>query len=174
MASRAFLVVDANVLLDYMAADLAILSLVSRHIGKVHIVKPVLSEVDGLDESDCERLGFYVVEPTLTQASEAAIPDTRLSFEDRTCLIVCRDEGWTCISNDKALRRACGTIGVAVRWGLELMLELVQVGHLSADDAMLAAADIHRANPLFLGPKVLADFRKKLDTRAGYDPPKRE
>jgi hypothetical protein len=65
MAKPGFLLVDANVLVDYQAADLAILSLVSRHVGTVHVVSTVLAEVDGLDESECERLGFRVVEPTL-------------------------------------------------------------------------------------------------------------
>lgn len=163
MSSPGFLLVDANVLVDYQAADLAILSLVSRHVGTVHIVSTVLAEVDGLDESECERLGFRVVEPTLDQATEAATSASRrLSFQDRTCLIVCRDNGWTCVSNDKALRRSCDAVGVAVRWGLELMLELVQGGHLPADDADEAAERIHRANSGFLNATILAAFRAKL------------
>ena len=162
MSTPGFLLVDANVLVDYQAADLAILSLVSRHVGTVHIVSTVLAEVDGLDESECERLGFRVVEPTLAQATEAASPNGRLSFQDRTCLVVCRDNGWTCVSNDKALRRSCDAVGVAVRWGLELMLELVQGGHLPAEDADEAAERIHQANPVFLNATILAAFREKL------------
>lgn len=162
MSTPGFLLVDANVLVDYQAADLAILSLVSRHVGTVHIVSTVFAEVDGLDESECERLGFRVVEPTLAQATEAASPNGRLSFQDRTCLVVCRDNGWTCVSNDKALRRSCDAVGVAVRWGLELMLELVQGGHLPAEDADDAAERIHRANPVFLNATILAAFREKL------------
>lgn len=162
MSTPGFLLVDANVLVDYQAADLAILSLVSRHVGTVHIVSTVLAEVDGLDESECERLGFRVVEPTLAQATEAASPNGRLSFQDRTCLVVCRDNGWTCVSNDKALRRSCDAVGVAVRWGLELMLELVQGGHLPAEDADDAAERIHQSNPVFLNTTILAAFREKL------------
>jgi len=162
MSTPGFLLVDANVLVDYQAADLAILSLVSRHVGTVHIVSTVLAEVDGLDESECERFGFRVVEPTLAQATEAASPNGRLSFQDRTCLVVCRDNGWTCVSNDKALRRSCDAVGVAVRWGLELMLELVQGGHLPAEDAEDAAERIHSANPVFLNASILAAFKMKL------------
>lgn len=162
MSMPGFLLVDANVLVDYQAADLALLSLVSRHIGTVHIVSTVLAEVDGLDESECERLGFRVVEPTLAQATEAASSNGRLSFQDRTCLVVCRDRGWTCVSNDKGLRRSCDAVGVPVRWGLELMLELVQGGHLPAEDADEAAERIHRANPVFLNATILQTFRAKL------------
>ena len=50
MGTRGFLLVDANVLVDYQSADLTILSLVSRHVGPVHIVSTVLAEVDGLDD----------------------------------------------------------------------------------------------------------------------------
>ncbi len=162
MSAVGFLLVDANVLVDYQSADLEILSLVSQHIGPVYIVSTVLAEVDGLDEWECERLGLHVVEPTLAQATEAASPNGRLSFQDRTCVVVCRDNGWTCVSNDKALRRACGGVGVAVRWGLELMLDLVEVGHLPVATAAEAAERMHGANPVFLNATILAAFREKL------------
>lgn len=157
-----FLLVDANVLVDYQAVDLGVLSLVGRHMGPVHIVTTVLAEVEGLDESECERLGFCVVEPSLEQAMEAASPSGRLSFADRLCLVLCRDNDWTCVSNDKALRRSCESIGVAVRWGLELMLELVARGHLAAPEALVIAERMHRTNPVFLGVPVLAAFREKI------------
>jgi hypothetical protein len=162
VSSLGFLLVDANVLIDYRAADLAILSLVSGHVGTVHILSTVLAEVDGLDELECERLGLRVVEPTLGQATEASSPNGRLSFQDRTCLVVCRDNGWTCVSNDRALRRSCGDLGVAVCWGLELMLGLVQSRHLPAEDADEAAERMHQANPVFLNATIVAAFREKL------------
>lgn len=162
MSTHGLLLVDANVPVDYQTADLTILSLVSRNLGTVHIVSTVLADVDGLDESTCERLGLRVVEPTLAQVAEAASSNGRLSFQDCTCLVVCRDNGWTCVSNDKALRRSCDALGVAVRWGLELMLELVQQGHLPAATAEEAAARIHRANPLFVNATVLTAFGDKL------------
>jgi predicted nucleic acid-binding protein len=130
MATRGFLLVDANVLVDYQEADLGILALVSRRLGTVHIVSTVLREVD-LDEHDCARLGIRVVEPTIAQLIAATPSNGRLSLPDRLCLEVCREHAWTGVSNDKALRRACEAGGVAVRWGLELMLELVRAGHLA-------------------------------------------
>ncbi len=162
MAPRGSLVVDANVLVDYQAADLTILALVHRHVGKVHIVSTMLAEVDGLEESECERLGLLVVEPTLIQVMNASSPVGRLSFQDRTCLVVCRDNDWTCVSNDRALRRACESVGVTVLWGLELMLDLVRHGHLPAEDASEAAERIHLANPFFMNSAILDAFRKQL------------
>ncbi len=164
---QGFLLIDANVLVDYLAVDIGILSLVSRHIGPVHVVSTVLGEVDGLDASDCERLGFRVVEPSLEQAIDAASPSGRLSFADRLCFVLCRDNDWTCVSNDRALRRTCESIGVTVLWGLELMLELVTRGHLPAADALSTAEQMHRANPAFLGAPVLMAFRDKLPKAPG-------
>lgn len=162
MSTRGFLLVDANVLLDYLAADASILSLVSRKVGPVHLVSTVLGEVGGLDESECERLGLRLVEPTAAQFGEAASPNGRLSLPDRLCLLVSRDNGWTCVSNDKALRRACAGAGVDVCWGLELMLDLVRDGHLPAANASDAADQMHRANPVFLGAAIVSAFRDKL------------
>jgi rRNA-processing protein FCF1 len=160
--TRGILIVDANVLVDYQATGLDLLSLVSRHLGTVHIVSTVLQEVDGLDDSECERFGFRVVEPTLAQATEAASPSGRLSLADRLCFVVCRDNGWTCVSNEKALRRTCEAAGVAVRWGLALMLDLVEHRHLPTGHAADAATRMHLANPLFLGADILAVFLAKL------------
>jgi hypothetical protein len=114
---RAFLLVDANVLLDYQTSDLTILTLVARHIALVHVVSTVLSEVGGLDATDCERLGIRVVEPGLGQAAAAAIGQGPLSFADRLCLAICEAVGWACVTNDKALRTACASADVEVLWG---------------------------------------------------------
>ena len=159
---QGFLLVDANVLIDYHQSDISILSLVSRHIGPVYIVSSVLEEVDLLDESACERLGFRIVEPTLAQAGEAHSLKGRPSFQDSLCLVVCRDQSWTCVTNDKALRRSCAAEEIPTLWGLELMLKLSKGGHLSVEDAEQVAEQIHRSNPFFLNRKVLETFKSKL------------
>lgn len=160
--TRGFLLLDANVLVDYQSSDLSVLTLVSQHIGNVHIATTVLAEVDGLSESECEQLGLHIVEPTLPQLIEAEGGRTRLSFEDRTCLLMSRDNGWICVTNDKALRRSCTAIDVDVRWGLELMHQLVEQKQLSKQEALATARAMCSANPLFLGAKVLALFEEKL------------
>jgi len=146
--SQGYLLVDANVLIDYLAADLSVLALASRHLGEVHVLSTVLDEVDGLDESGCERLGLKVVEPELAQLVEAAEKRSSLSAQDHLCLVVARTRGWTCVTNDGALRRACTADGVAVLWGLELMAELVRLVQLGAEDAVAVARAIHESNPL--------------------------
>lgn len=162
MATRRFLLLDANVLVDYLATDLEVLALVHAHVGPVHIVSTVLAEVDGLEAEECERLGFRIVEPSLDQVAGADSGGGPLSFQDRTCLAVSRDAGWTCVTNDKALRRACEADGVDVLWGLELLLEVVRRGHLPVERASRVATMTHDQNPGHVGKGVLAEFHRKL------------
>jgi hypothetical protein len=67
--------------------------------------------VEQLDEAACAELGLVVVDGTLEQLTEAGAGTGRLSFEDRVCLILARDNGWTCVSNDGRLRRECEAAG---------------------------------------------------------------
>ena len=127
------LIVDANVLIDYAKADLSVLALVVEYLGPVHVVRDVLAEVNQLDEEACEHLGVQVVDGTLDQILEAGARRGSLSFADRMCLILARDESWTCVSNDGPLRRACEADGVSVLWGLQLILELVHMGGMDED-----------------------------------------
>lgn len=154
------LLVDANVLIDFALADRAVLALVAGHVGAVHVPRDVLAEVDQLDEAACAELGLVVVDGTLEQLAEAGAGSGRLSFEDRLCLILARDNGWTCISNDGRLRRECEAAGVAVMWGLQLMLELVARGTMTPDAAIEVAEAIGRVNPR-MRPEVIDEFRRR-------------
>jgi hypothetical protein len=108
------LLVDANVLIDFALTDRTVLAVVVRHVGVAHVPRDVLAEVEQLDEAACAELGLVVVDGTLEQLTEAGAGTGRLSFEDRVCLILARDNGWTCVSNDGRLRRECEAAGVAV------------------------------------------------------------
>lgn len=161
MAQPGYLIVDANVLIDYLSVDIEILSMISRHIGQIHIISIVLREVDALTRDRCNELGFVIVEPTLEQLIESAQKRGRLSPEDHACLIYCRDAEWACITNDRALRRACEDQGTRLLWGLEAMLLLVQGGHLSKDKARATTEAICNGNP-FYTDTILRDFLTKL------------
>ena len=111
--SRATLLADANVLIDYSkSGDLGILSLVADRLGPLVVVSTVLDEVRELEADDCARLGIEIVEATTEQQIRAASIEARASFNDRVCLVVCLDERWTCVTNDPgssaALPRARG------------------------------------------------------------------
>ncbi len=51
--------------------------------------------------------------------------------------------GWTCVSNDGALRKVCVAEGVDILWGLETMGLAVEAGALPVRDALRIA----RQNP---------------------------
>jgi len=159
---RGILLVDANILIDYLAGDLSVLTLVSKHIGQVYVPSTVLGEAVELTATECEDHGLTVVEPTLAQATFAAVKRGRLSPQDHTCLVLSRDHGWTCVTNDKRLRKACEEDDVELLWGLELMTLLVLKGQLEAEDAIDVANRIHADNPLHITPAILERFRQKV------------
>ena len=56
MADDALFVLDANVLIDYSESDPSVLTLASRHVGRIHVPSVLLEDIDALDESECGRL----------------------------------------------------------------------------------------------------------------------
>lgn len=76
------------------------------------------------------------------------------------CLILARDEGWTCVSNDGPLRRACSASGATVMWGLQMMLELVAAGGLEVGEA-IAVAEAIAAENRWIGTGVIEAFKRK-------------
>ena len=156
------LVADASVLIDYAESDRSVLALVSRHLATIHVASPVLAdEVGKLPEKDAARLGIDVVEPTLDQVLEAKTEERSTSWYDRLCFVVARDAGWSVLTNDTALRKACGSVGIGCVWGLEAMVILVQTEHLSAERAMGVAEKIARLN-IYITSEILTRFRKRI------------
>ena len=160
------LLADADVLIDYRDSALEILELVVQHIGRVVVLAPVLDEVQGLARAKCAQLGIEVVaveKERLVQASEV---ESRVSFNDRLCLVACREEGWTCVTNDQALRRLCESHGVATRFGLSLMVDLVTARVLTRRRALAVARQIQKSNPLHINESVLTRFKAALTAGA--------
>jgi len=120
----------------------------------------VLDEVDGLDVAECERVGIRVIEPELETLVAATQKRSSLSVQDHLCLIVARTRSWVCVTNDGALRRACGEDGVTVLWGLEVMTELVRAGQLDAENAIAVAEAIHASNPFHISRKLVERFAR--------------
>ncbi len=158
-----FLVVDANVLIDFCKTQPALLTLVSRHVGAVHVASPVLDEVRELDAESAHALGLIIVTPDLAMVRNAALAAQRspLNFQDWICLLLAKEQSWICVTNDKRLRTECETRNVPVMWEFQLLLELVKCSALSGEDALAAAnaiAGINRRIPA----TVIAAFAQKL------------
>jgi rRNA-processing protein FCF1 len=162
--SDVLIIVDANVLIDYVRSDRTVLALAAKHFRGIHVLTTVLAEVDDLDEVDCKALGIRIIEPDVAQLLEAGAQQGRegLSFQDWLCLDVARDGQSMCLTNDGPLRRACAREGVGVWWGLELMMELVLSGQLTSAAARDTAEAIHRSNPRYITVEILKRFESRL------------
>lgn len=164
MARHRFLVVDACVLIDFAKADPAILPLVSRHVGEVHVATPVFEEVKDIDPAMAASLGIKLYEPSLDMAATAAITKGRLSFQDRLCFAIAKKEGWTCVSNDKQLRAHCEREKVLVLWGFEVLALLVEARALRPMAARDLAKKISAGNKR-TGRQVLLRFLARIGVK---------
>ncbi|TAK00614.1 MAG: hypothetical protein EPO36_08190 [Chloroflexota bacterium] len=159
-------------LIDIADANEAVLALIAQHLARVVVPTPVLAEVDSLDELKCAALGVEVVEPTMDQLREAANPHPALSFADKVCLIVARDGGATCWTNDGPLSDECQANGVPRMRGLRPLIELVEAGALALDVAV-GTVDLISANNPYITPAIVSEFRRLADEahrrwRGGY------
>lgn len=105
-AAVRLLILDACVLIDYCEADQTVLGTVSASVGSIHVASTVFDEVDRLDLSGAAALGIQIVEPPLALLQAAEVKRGALSVQDHLCLLMAKTNGWTCVSNDTALRRA--------------------------------------------------------------------
>ena len=161
--AQTVLLADADVLIDYRDSDLAVLKEVGKRVGRLIVLSEVLAEVRRLTRKKCTNLGIEVIDvetPTLLAAAQVK---TRISFNDRLCFLVCLERGWTCVSNDGALRRLCRRHDVKVRYGLSLVVELVKVGAINRRRATTIARQMHEANPQHINKRVLKQFSRALD-----------
>ena len=161
-----FLILDANVLIDYCATDRTILTLISRHVGQIHVPVELLEEVKALDESEYDRLGLHVFEPELELLAAAGKRRPGLSYYDHLCLLVAKQGGWTCVTNDGKLRRECAAEKVPVLWGLEPMIDLVGAGFITVAEARRVALAIQKENPLYITATVIKRFGQRIEAAA--------
>lgn len=163
VTSAVILLADADVLIDFVKTQRSVLGLVSKHLGELRVLSEVLDTVDGLTRTECVSLGITVVTLPTEMLLEAGAKRGSLSFEDHLGLVAARTNGWTMVTNDAALIRACGDCGVSVRRGLRLVLDLVAAGCLTKRAARQLAAAIHRVNPRHINQAVLQQFENELE-----------
>ena len=70
------LLADADVLIDYRDSDLEVVGLIGQHVGPVSVLSPVLDEVRGLSQADCEQLSIPVVMVATRRLLKAASIDS--------------------------------------------------------------------------------------------------
>lgn len=167
ITQAAWFIADANVLIDYISTDPDVLSLAAKHLGPIHVETAVLQEVEQLSADYCKKVGLTPVQANLEQLSEASVRSGSLSFQDNLCLILARDRGWSCLSNDGPLRKVCQKNGIKVVWGLELMFGLIQHGCLSIERSIEVAYAIHAINPVYITRNIVEQFQQKIRSLAG-------
>lgn len=155
-------ILDANVLIDYCAADRALLRKISVYLAPISVPYPVFEEVDLLTEGMCSPLKIELVEYTSTELEAVSLRCGSLSLQDRLCFELSQLRRGTCITNDKPLRRHCNEEGVPLLWGLQPLLQLVQIRQLSVRAATKAAEKMKGENP-FLTQDLLDAFLIQLD-----------
>mgnify|MGYP001563872767 CR=1 FL=1 len=155
------IVSDANVLIDYVKANKKILHLAVKHLCEIYIPVPVLKEVKDISRGELEKLGINVFEPTIDQLIQAAQKPFGVSFEDQLCLLIAKENGWVCATNDKQLRIQCEAGNVEVIWGLDIMLRLNKQGFLERAEATKTAEKISEINR-YIGKEIIKQFIGKL------------
>ena len=156
------LLADADVLIDYRQSDLSVLKEVGERIARVAVLSHTLDEVHDVTRKDCAALCIEVVEVATQMLLAAAEGEEQVSFNDSLCFLVCRERSWTCVTNDRALRRLCHCHHVKVRYGLSLMVDLVTCGAIDRRRAVSIARRMQKANPLHINERVLAWFSRAL------------
>ncbi|MBF0475127.1 MAG: hypothetical protein HQK59_04705 [Deltaproteobacteria bacterium] len=150
---------DACVLIDFIKADRTVLELVAKHVGPLHVVSPVVDEVNEIDdENELVELGLVIVEPEFEDAFAAAGQSGPTSFQDKLCLLSAKRHGFTCVTNDKNLRKLCKQEGVPILWGLELLAELHKAGGIPGKEAEMIVQEIRKSNPKHITAKIVSHF----------------
>jgi rRNA-processing protein FCF1 len=153
------MILDACVLTDFIKADRTILKRVVKYVGPLHVVSPVVEEVNEIkDEDELRELGIIVNEPEIADAFAAASQIGPTSFEDQLCLLTALRHDFICVTNDKTLRRCCREQGVHLLWGLELLSKLHKAGGITSRDAEMVAQSIHESNPKHITAEIVSRF----------------
>lgn len=141
------LIMDACVLIDFLKTDRYVIELVSKYIGPVHVIRPVIDEIGEIEsEEELTELGMTILEPQLDDAFEAANTIGATSFLDRLCLLTAKRLGYICVTNDSNLRRQCEKENVSLLWGLQVLTELHACGGIPTKTAVDVAEQIRKNN----------------------------
>ena len=160
---RALFVLDASVLIDLRATEPAVLALISKHVGTLHVASTMLrEEVPDSSADECDGLGIRVVEPELALLRSAAEKIAGLSFHDRVCMLLAEQHSWACLTNDVRLRKECKRRSIAHQWGLEPVVALVNSGRYETDRAKELMSALQRRSPGHYKPSVVERFLKAI------------
>ena len=131
-------------MLDYLEFAPSILSVTVKKFSQIFIPDVVLLELPKYSQTDIEALGIQIQETPLSYHLLPLIGP--LSFQDRACLMLSQEMGWTCVTNDQRLRKACAHEQVPTLGGFGLLNLLVQNKIISASEGIMAVKAIGKGN----------------------------
>jgi hypothetical protein len=159
------MIMDACVLIDFIHGDPKLFKLISSHIGPIFVATPVVEEVDSIHSiEELESLGLIPFEPDIDDLFSADAMSGQTSFQDNLCFLIAKRQGFTCISNDKVLRKKCIDSNISVVWGLELLLWLRKANGITSMEAIRIAREIQKTNPRHISITILKDFEAKAES----------
>ena len=119
------LICDANILIDYCDVDKSLITKLCA-VFSLFIPDVILEEVGLLDRDEATALGVTIIDTPLGMLNDAIQALPGCSMQDTVCLLMAKEEGWACATNDKKLRSVCLDAGIEVIRGLRLLLILAE------------------------------------------------
>lgn len=153
------LIADANILIDYYLADPELISMLCKEF-KVKISKVVMGEIEQFTYAEAIDFGIEIMETD--DSIRLNLPElNRLSFQDKSCIVLTQKLNGSCLTNDKNLKKYLEKEGFKTFWGLEMILLLVSKNYLDKARAALIADKIFENN-FWYKDDVKNTFRDKL------------
>ena len=153
---------DANALIDFQKTDFSVLSGVSQHLGNLYLLEEIYNEVLGLTKEDCHLVNLKVISSKDHIKNIANQPYGSLSRPDRLNLYTSIDSGYSLVTNDVNLRKACEERQVKIIWGLQLLLILIEKSEYSIDDTIKIGKMIGDKNQ-YISEEIVDDFVAKAE-----------
>ena len=160
-----YLLLDTNIVVDYLKADKTLFSLVSQYVGEVFYADAMAAEIKQLEgRAAYEEIGIRLAPVDPSDISEAKNRKLRgaLSEYDWICFFTAKRLGYCCVTNDGDLRKQCEKEGVETIRGGKLIIELCRNGGVTKDRAKEIGRDIKNGNP-WITDAWLAAFIAKID-----------
>jgi predicted nucleic acid-binding protein len=169
-APHKLMLMDACVLIDFIKTEQAVLELVGTYVGTLHVISPVMDEIHDIESwSELEDIGLIIIEPEMEDAYAAGSKVGPLSFPDWLCLLTAKRHGFTCVTNDKNLRRFCSQEEISLLWGLQLVAMLHKAGGIPGKDAVALGKAIRRSNPRHITENIVARFMDTIRRQEGHN-----
>ncbi|MGG3561972.1 hypothetical protein ABES03_10240 [Neobacillus rhizosphaerae] len=143
-----YLILDVNMLYDLYKSDKALIPLISSSVGQIHLASSGLEQIKFINKSDCYSLGIHIIEPNVKHLFDAMTRRGTLSFQDHLCLILAKENGWTCVTNCNPLRRECEIENIPFIWRNDIIRKIALSGAITAVTEKKLLNQLARFNPI--------------------------